>query len=272
MTAAPPRSLGFPNDTLDHIEKKYASLVLSGFPRYGKFWELFIGGRTDPKGRLRSVPYGLLLPKTLSNSEKRRFERSYEEMAMAHYALFWKLISVHNRLDSLKDTLNLGEGPERFFKHFENFDAIYYHLSCCINQVYHLWGLLLEMKGEVTRTPDGQLCNVRGAIRKVFQTSSTALSLFARLEDAEKRIDCYRDNIVHFAYGITLETAKGYYVDAKPKRNQLWSEQSVGDLSNTVKRAEQDLRNLEKLLNDMHEQLIIQVHDVFSKKGVAVGY
>jgi len=262
--------LSFPKDTLDTIERRYASIVLDRFSRYGEFWELFIGGRSDPTGKLHSVPYGLCLPTSMSKAEIQLFERSYEEIAMAHYTLFWKLVSARHQISNLKETLTITESSERFFKHFESFDVTYYHLSCCINQVYHLWGLLLEMMGKISRDSKGQLVCVKPAILSTFDKPIS--DLFKKLQGMEDKIDCYRDNIVHFAHGINVNIASGYYVPEKPERNRLWSEQSIDYVNNTVKRSEQDLEQLEQLLDEIHIQLISQLRNLFLQKEITVRY
>ena len=72
----------FPQDSYDAIERKYGSQIVSNFPNYGKFWELYIGRDTSTT---QMKWYSMNFPIAMAATDRRRFQQWREELAIERY-------------------------------------------------------------------------------------------------------------------------------------------------------------------------------------------
>jgi len=261
----------FPRDSIDLIERKYATIILDRFPRYGEFWSKFIGGKEDPNAPYSSASYGLSFSKSpLQPSDIALIKRNYEEITMAHYTLFLELLAAHDEVNVIESTLQIVDPSERLFEHFKAFENLYSHMSNAINQVYHLWALLFEIDHSQKRNERGEF--IESQTRTNLKNKLPVLA--KRLNTVEANIDCYRNNYVHFTHGIVIPIYEGrFLVPMNPPRNQRWSQvATVKEWNETVTRSRNDLRELEIVINDLHEKLIYQLDALYRSKSVKVEY
>jgi hypothetical protein len=213
----------FPRDTLDPIEQIYAPRILRRFPRYGEFWRRFIGVKN--KGD-RILPYGLRIPHSIPNTERREIRRAYEKLTMAHYSLFCHLAGAHFQANGLS---SLASSPAKWFRRYEAFDCVYVHLGSCLNQVHHLWNLLFLLRGQLRRR-NRQIVEIPGRSTKKELTKhefkkARKLGLLRYLNSVRRRVKARRDNIVHYAREASVGTLGTIRVPLQVRPNVTWSMQ-----------------------------------------------
>ena len=107
--------LEFPKDARDTTEREYWPKVEKYYPSYKKFWEKFIGVRTDDQS-LR--PYGLKIKGVPVNYDSNKYKK-YSGMCMRHYSIFCDIASAIEEIAEMKKALQSGTGQEHW-RHFEN--------------------------------------------------------------------------------------------------------------------------------------------------------
>jgi len=239
----------FKIDTKDCIELLYARRVLKNFPAYGVFWERFIGNRTVSPLK----PYGLRIPKALS-TRKKLITDTYREITYSHYTLFCQLAGAHFQLEQLKKSLKYKNPWLKHFCHWESFELFYSHLGNVMNQVYHLWELFFSLSGlsagKTTRKKLESFINLK---RKKY-----LLNAIARID---KNIVILRNNIVHYARGVHLPLSDGAYSIPLITRVAIpWERHAkYRQFYETRKKCQNDLRLLERTINQLHEVLINEI-------------
>jgi hypothetical protein len=251
------------------VEQLYGEAITKNFPNYREFWIKFIG---DPKKDM-PAPYGLDFTNAVKGLKIAEVKQNYEELCMAHYSLFCQLSGAHFQLALLKEVLKLPESKEKSFKHWEAFETSYMHLGSVFYQMYHVWGLVFLVRGEVGRVKD-----YRGILRfkpNAKQTLENLLNskgqqtIIARKNKVDLDITALRDSIIHFSRSASA------YLDGEfliPMQNQqvVWSRQTSDEFYETSKKLDNDIKETEEILNDTHVYLVQQYEDFLTTNKIAV--
>ncbi len=257
----------FLQNTKDAIEQLYGSEITKCFPNYAKFWEEFVG---DPS---KSVPvaYGLLFDLSIEAGERERINEIYEEICMSHYSLFCNLTGTHFQLENLKKALRLKNRKRKYFEHWEAFEVCYFHLGSVFYQMYHLWGLIFLLKGEVTRNKKGRFePHIRPKLKNYLDNKEQS-SLCKGIDQLEERITDLRDNIVHYSRQASEIHFGEFYIPMKTRKGKTWTTQHETDeWLETSRKIREDLEEIEKLINAIHSLLIEELSNFLKKSHIKV--
>jgi len=257
----------FINKTKDVVEQLYGAKVIQDFPNYAEFWIKFIG---DPK---KGTPdaYGLSYDPNFKSEEREKIDKIYDEICMAHYSLFCHLAGAHFQSEQLESILKLGDSKDKFFQHWETFEIGYFHLGSVFYQVYHLWGLLFLLKGEVTRTNQGFKPRIKEKLRDYIRTKGQ-ITLLTEFDDIIKGIKDIRDSVVHFSRVASLYIDGEYLIPFNLKQT-IWAEQvKEGGWLETCRKTKSDLRRTEEVVNTIHDYLIAEVDNFLKGKQIKINY
>lgn len=247
----------FPRDTKDSIEKLYGEYILRHFPRYGEFWSKFIGVKVR-NGHL--LPYGLRIPCQISNVDRARIRRAYDEICMAHYSMFCHLAGAHFQAQNLRDISSPNSSEANRFRHWEAFESVYLHLGICFNESSYLWKAFSSMQGLAVRKEDA------------FRAAGK-LAALTNLGKVRIRITNRRNNITHYARGANRVFVGKFYVPEHARPNVTWyDELKTKHWWETRKKAALDLENTEDVIDACHEVLINSLATFLSNKRIRVGW
>lgn len=259
----------FTKGTKDLVEQLYGEEISKNFPNYGEFWIKFVG---DPQKDI-PVPYGLDFANASKGMNVAQINQNYEELCMAHYSLFCHLSGAHFQQELLKETLISPESNMRRFKHWEAFETSYIHLGSVFYQLYHVWGLVFLLRGEVQR-----LRNRRNreyfnpsAQRKleVLLTTAGQTAITARKAKIDLNITALRDSIIHFSRSASSYINGEFLIPAQ-NRQVVWSRQVTPEVYETSGKLQNDIVETEKIINDIHAYLIQQFEDFLTTNKIAV--
>jgi hypothetical protein len=259
-------------DARDPIERLFARRILQRFPKYGEFWNRFVGFSSRTK---YPSPYGLKIPQAIPRSERSQIRRSYEEMCMAHYSLFCHLAGGHFGTYKLKASFPTSS-KSNWFKHWETFESVYLHLGICFNEVYHLWDLLFLLRGEMKRIPNGEIRQMRGgptrsSLMDTEFKNARKLGALVAFKSLKNEISARRNNMTHYARGSTLVIENRPYVPMRVQSNIPWRrELRTKKWWETSLKAAQDLKRTEDVIDATHSVLIAGLDLHFSNKGIAI--
>jgi hypothetical protein len=262
----------FPEDTRDPIEQIYARKILRRFPKYGEFWNRFVG--IKDRGTYL-LPYGLRIPGTISVPERKQIRQAYEEICMAHYSLFCHLAGAHFQVDKLR-VLSPLSSKWSWLKHWETFESVYLHLGICFNEVYHLWDLVFLMRGQLGRKKDGTIGRTSGgpspsSLRESEFRNARKLRIFKDFKHLSNEISARRNNITHYSRGASRSIRSKIYVPVYVRQNVPWRmEFRAKKWWETSLKASLDLRRTECAVNSNHEVLITSLEDYLSNKGIRI--
>lgn len=254
----------FVQQTKDIVEQLYGSEITRLFPNYSFFWEEFIG---DPK---KDVPiaYGLIFPSDTKNEKQKEMENTYDEICMAHYSLFCHLAGTHFQLENVKRILKLDDFKRRYFEHWETFEACYFHLGSAFYQMYHLWGLIFQLRNEITRDRRGHFHPSIKSKLKDYLEKNNQNSLCGRIDTLDEEIKNLRDNIVHFSR-VAGEIHFGEFYIPKMIEPETWKKQhETEDWLETSKKIRMNLEETEKLINSIHDFLIREFRDFMTTNKI----
>lgn len=255
----------FPQDTSDPIEQVYSGEISQLFPNYGTFWQKFIGVKTHPNFPGRIFPYGLQFPAAFGAQERTRIERAYEETTMAHYTLFCHLAGAHFQIKQLERALGLTNPQTKQIEHWEAFEVTYLHLGITFNEAHHLWNLMATMKG-TSSSSGAQL------LRELLVTANNP-DILRDFEQLETDIKDRRNNVTHYARGASRIYDGRIYIPLRQQRNVPWTtELESREWIETLPKAKADLKNVEKIINAVHEHLIDQFESYYSANNILVDY
>jgi hypothetical protein len=257
----------FINKTKDVVEQLYGANVTQDFPNYAEFWIRFIG---DPK-KEKPGAYGLLYDIQFDNDKKEKIDKVYNEVCMAHYSLFCHLAGAHFQSEQLENILKLADSKDKIFQHWETFEIAYFHLGSVFYQVYHLWDLLFLLKGEVTRHNHRFRPSITEKLKNYLELKGQN-ALFEEVDKTTEDIRDIRDSIVHFSRTASLYLNGEFLIPFNLKQT-IWSEQAKeGKWLETYRKTKSDLRKTEKVINTMHDYLIIEYEDFLKSKQIQINY
>lgn len=130
-------------DSKDPVEQLYGSVILKHFPNYERFWVKFIG---DPNAE-RVQPYKYLFPRNIALEKKKKIERNYEKIQMAHYTMFCHLAGALFQEKELVKAGSIQDLKERYFRCCEHFESAYMHLGSALYVLETLWNTVLKLSG-----------------------------------------------------------------------------------------------------------------------------
>lgn len=256
---------------MDPIEQIYAAKILQRFPRYGEFWEKFIGVKTMGNYVL---PYGVRIPNSIPRLERTEIRRAYEEINMAHYTLFCHLAGAHFQADRLSYPVS---SPAKWFEHFEAFESAYIHLGSCFYQVHHLLDLLFLLRGQLTRSQERRIVRIHGGLKKrdlIKQQFRNARKLKSLdfFCSVKRRIRVRRDNLVHYARGASIGALQSVRVPSTVRPDVTWSRQLRRKRRYILTRSlvKRDLRDTELAMDSCHRVLIDALEEFLLNKGVRI--
>ena len=253
--------LKFPADTLDRIEQLYAPQVLKNFPYYGEFWEEFVG-RDKGEGQLL-LPYGLDFPCGVSKVEKERISEIYERICVHHYSLFCQLAGAHFQLEQAGNALKENDDKRRHFLFWEAFENFYIHLGNARFQMCNLWEETCRIAClTYPQNEDGLLKYLRDNGRQ---------DLVNNVEEIRDNIIKVRNNIVHYARNAYILIDGKYYIPLPIKKESNLSEMlNHKEAQEAVKKMENDLTKLEKMLNEILPYAGKELQKGLDSMGIAV--
>jgi hypothetical protein len=163
-----------------------------------------------------------------------------------------------------------------WFKHWETFESVYLHLGICFNEVYHLWDLLFLLRGEMKRTPNGEIRQMgggptRSSLMDTEFKNARKLGALIAFRSLKNELSARRNNITHYARGSTLVIENRPYVPMRVRSNIPWQrELRTKKWWETSLKAAQDLKRTEDVINATHSVLIAGLDLHFSNKGIAI--
>ncbi len=248
----------FPEDSYDAIERLYGNIVLKDFPKYGEFWERFVGRDINLKS-MRWYP--IKFPKSFSGKNRREFYRFREEICMAHYSLFCNLAGAYFQLDELKKTINQCQTEEGLFRHWEHFECFYFHLGACFFQIFHLWEIL----------PRSINLKLEEYLKQEHLTKR-----WGKFKNFHKRTSILRNNIMHYSRGAHKQMEGFCYIprmvkkgDVKEEKMELWSRQLKRKMwERTDSRMKSDFKRSLQVLNQIHGIFVVEFGKILAKRGL----
>jgi hypothetical protein len=246
-------------DSKDVIEQLYGDIILSHFPNYEVFWRQFIGNPNadEPKA------YEYKFPAEMSPEEKESIKGKYEKIRVTHYSLFCELAGAHFQLQEMKNSEKLENLKDKYFRHWEHFEAGYLHLGSIFYMLDELWNIVLKL----TRAGNKKL-NV------AFLVSEGKQELADSLKNTEETVKTLRDLVVHRGRAFTSFTHKGkFYIPIKVSREMNWSTSiKCNENIETTQKLQEDIDATERLLNDLHDFLISEYENFLKTKNVQIDY
>lgn len=252
----------FPDDTKDIIEQLYASKILENFPLYGKFWEEFIGVR-QRKGSGRLLPYGLKFDSSYDKNERERIEQIYEEITMTHYSLFLALAGAHFQVDEMQKILKWEDYKRRYFSYWEAFEVCYIHLGSTIYQVENLWKLYFRLCGSKVK-------KIKPKLEKYFEQQGKK-HLWKDMKKTVDKVKVLRNNIVHFVRCFNWPIQEGFLIPYRIAKNSSWTnQQKIKEKILSHIKAKDDLMDVERMFNEVHEILIKNLLQIFKQNKIQI--
>lgn len=249
----------FPQDTYDVIERKYGNIISRSFPKYGEFWELFIGRDTSSKSMKW---YRIKFPKGYDRKQRRGFYQLREEISMAHHSLFCNLAGAYFHFDELKAIIVQPITQESYFKHWEYFECFYLRLGGCFFQIFHLWDLLAMLVGQA---------------RSQFLKKRRLLTHWKKFEDFHVRFSILRNNLTHYSRGASQQLSDGFIIPKMvkeghaTKKMELWSMQLKRKVwQRTDVRMFNDLIKCLEIFDCVHSFYIKEFARALQAKGLSV--
>lgn len=246
-------------DSKDPVEQLYGNHVLRWFPNYEIFWVEFIGNPTAK----RAEPYKYVFPHNMHSQEKDRILRGYERIQMVHYSLFCHLAGTHFQLAELENTKNIQDPKERYFRHWEHYEAGYTHLGSVFYMLKGLWKAVLKL-----RKYPGNLREL-----KQYLISKEKSELVKKLDEVETAVRIRRDQAVHYGRVFAWLYKDQFYVPLDVHRDMKWSESmKTVEWIRTNARLSEDMIETEKLINGLHTFLISEYRDFINEEKIQIDY
>lgn len=247
-------------DSKDSIEQLYDNDVLEHFPNYEVFWRQFIG---NPNAE-RPEAYTYIFPSSMETRNIEAIQKQYEKVQIAHYSLFCQLAGAHFQLKELESTENIRESRERYFRHWEHFEAGYMHLGSVFYLLAQLWNIVIRLEGIPKQEEFGEK----------FLLSRKENELAKRLTETEENVKTIRDLMVHRGRAFTTFFHKNkFYIPLKVVMNMVWSQSlKVNEMTETTERLREDIVATEKLLNELHICLICEYENFIKAKNIRIDY
>jgi hypothetical protein len=247
------------HDSRDAIEQFYGDDILKHFPNYEAFWRQFIGNPNSEK----PVPYEYVFPSNMNSAEVSFIRKHYERIQIAHYSIFCQLAGAHFQLSKLQESGVLKDPREKYFKHWEHFEAGYLHLGSVFYLLEELWNIVIRLKG-----------SSRHKFSEEFLGSMKKDKLALRLETTRKNVKTMRDLVVHRGRAFTSFLHKGkFYIPLEVDMSMVWSQYiAVQEFIETTEKLYEDITEVEELLNDLHAFLISEYTDFIKTKNIHIDY
>ena len=253
----------FIRETKDAIEQLYGSEITDLFPNYSVFWEAFVG---DPKKSV-PLPYGLVYPQTMLPEKQGEIDEVYQEICMAHYSLFCHLAGAHFQLESLLKSVKLDDPRRKYFEHWEAFEVCYIHLGSALNQMYHVWGLLFLLKGEIERDRNGKLRGAKGKLKNYLSANGHS-SVCQNIDQLDEEIKKLRDNIIHYSRGASELHFGEYYIPLEITQETWQNQHQSEEWQETSRKVRSDIEATERLINKIHTFLIKELGDLLKSEKI----
>jgi hypothetical protein len=236
-------------DSKDSIERLYGKEVLENFPNYEVFWRKFIG---NPNSE-RPEPYDYTFPPKMSNDEKKKIEKNYEKIRITHYSLFCQLAGAHFQLRELENVKNIKDPETKYFQHWEHFEVGYFHLG----SVFYLWEVFCKIMSKLKS--------------KNIQFEPT---LNGRFKNVKEDIKVVRDVLVHRGRAFTNFPHKDkFYIPLKVETDMVWSQSvKVNERIEATQKLKEDITEVEKIVNELHAQMIYEYADFIKEKNIQIEY
>jgi hypothetical protein len=246
-------------DSKDSIEQLCGKCVLENFPNYEVFWRQFIG---NPNAE-RPEPYTYVFPTNMGTEEQEMIQKRYEKVQIAHYSLFCQLAGAHFQLKELRNSESIKEPRERYFRHWEHFEAGYLHLGSIFYLLEALWNVVIKLQG-VPQHKFGE----------DFLLSRKENKLAMRLMETQDNVKTVRDLMVHRGRAFTsLYHKDKFYIPLRVSVDMVWSQSfKVKENIETVQSLDDDILATEKLLNDLHTLLIDEYGSFIKSKNIKIDY
>jgi hypothetical protein len=257
----------FIKNTKDVVEQLYGEKVTRFFPNYAEFWLKFIG---DPK-KDTPTEYGLTFDSKMKTEDKEEVTEIYKEIRMAHYSLFCNLAGTHFQAEKIESILKLPDSKEKIFEHWETFEVCYIHLGSVFNQMYHLWGLFFLLEGQVTRKNHQFRPSARKKLEEYLNKKGQG-DFVKRIIAIEETVKAIRDSVVHYSRLPSIPIDREFRIPFNVKQ-VVWEKQfKDGKSLETGRKIKLDLKETEKLINDLHSFLINEIEAFLKKRLVKVNY
>jgi hypothetical protein len=244
-------------ESKDVIERLYSGIILLHFPNYEVFWGRFIGNPKQPVPK----PYEYKFPQTMNTDQVCILRDRIEKIQIVHYSIFCQLAGSHYQLGEMKSSLRL-ESAQRYFGHWEHFEAAYMHLGSIFYMLTELWNILLK-----SRKP-----KVKFDYAFLLDEGQTELS--ERYARTQEKIKTLRDVLIHRGRAFTsFQHSGNFYIPLEITYEIIWSSSiKLNEMIDTVHKLEEDLADMESLLNELHVLLIKEFEQFLSTNKIEVVY
>lgn len=255
----------FPHQTRDSVERLWSEQILKHFPRYGEFWQEFIGVRIDPKGGYLQS-YELDLSK-IAAPKRDEVKRINELLCMTHYSCFCHLAGAHQVHSELIDALRNPDPEARHFKHWQAFEAGYLHLGAAWQEMKALWECVLAKLTNLNESREES-----GAIWRFFSGHGYAITK-GNIDKMQKEVIDFRNDVAHYARSATQLTGGKYTVPKDNPGPTVWSQQLIiKDWEDTATKLEKAILMCEEVFNETHSHLSSYLNTVLKNHSISVDH
>lgn len=248
----------FPDDSMDEIEKRYADIILAGFPSYKEFWEKFVG--LDKTNKVSFLPRKPVFPEDYGKEKGDDFRGLQHWLSSVTYSLFCNLAGAYYHFCKYKEFEP--KSKEKIFEILESYECSYLHLG---NIIYILDSLFGKLKNNLIIDPkyrkDKEITHWLGDNNKDEN--------WLELNDEPKK---FRDSLVHNGFrGIfTVIDGEIYFPLKTDKDKVLWSDMEFEFFVTGTYKLETHINLAFKTCEDVYNVFIKTLDDFIKNEEIEI--